>query len=562
MGNGTAESSTVNLKGVNLSGEQTAKLQYDVPPKDILVFVPGTTDPVNATPAQHQANASYWAENTLLLAKVKELKREYLDLHIMNEHYSWSGDNSKTEREKAGNGLRELLYARKKENGFGDPLYKGWIDKPVSLHLIGHSHGGNVINEFTKAIKKHGDFPKPWKIKSITYLSTPFFTKMHQLDTSHFHPSCRIVNVFNKYDLTQRVIADYTMRQLPHMLDHVKSDPNFIATEQGIRALDTEALGRLSLLTRLLGGLNDKTEGPELWRGMLGAIRVIRQGMAGAIAVAEKLNKDFPGVVSGRAKGIITTFAQSMQQWATTAETRFQARLNAQTHWYSNTYDRGKFLDDLDIGTLFQTLNAFLSFDQSLSGQLFNLVDDVIIGQLDLFDDTKTTPKDQVKGYTLIDVPVHKYDAYFGKREGQWARFITRLESTQAAYYGSPTQRLRMDFLLQLIAQFDYAKITQVIDGLNTLDWIVNDSRATHLQALQRTLENLRTELNNRNAQIVVPADITAGKSLKDQRGGVVYTAWVSHSVSRVDLYDEVKKALAPAFDSGKNPSYRVELRH
>lgn len=59
MANGTVESSTVKLSGVNLSGSQTAKLKYDVPPKDILVFVPGTTDPVNSTPAQHAANASY-----------------------------------------------------------------------------------------------------------------------------------------------------------------------------------------------------------------------------------------------------------------------------------------------------------------------------------------------------------------------------------------------------------------------------------------------------------------------------------------------------------------------
>jgi hypothetical protein len=194
MANGTVETSTVKLKGVNLSGAQTAKLKYDVPPKDILVFVPGTTDPVNSTAAQHAANAGYWqGKDDHMIARVKQLKSEYKDLHIMHEEFSWSGDNAKAEREKAGNALRELLYARRKNKDHGDALYKGWINKPVSIHLIGHSHGGNVINEFTKAIKAQGDFPKLWKIKSITYLSTPFFTTMHQADTSHFHPNCRII---------------------------------------------------------------------------------------------------------------------------------------------------------------------------------------------------------------------------------------------------------------------------------------------------------------------------------------------------------------------------------
>ncbi len=559
------ENSTATLKGVNLSGEQTARLKYDVPPKDILVFVPGTTDPVNATPTQHAANKSYWegGADDHLMEQVNKLKREYKDLHIMHEAFSWSGDNSKDERTKAGNRLRELLYAREKNAHQGDALYKGWKDKAVSLHLIGHSHGGNVINEFTKAIKEHGDFPKHWKIKSITYLSTPFFTKMHQADTSHFHPKCRIVNVFNKYDLTQRVIADYTMRQLPWMVDDVKNDPNFSLTIKGIRAIDTEGLKKLEILQRWLGGIDDKKEGPQLWTSMLGIFDAVRKGMKGAIAITAKLHKNFPDVISARSKGIITTLATALDAWATTADTRFRARLAAPTHWYANKYDRGIFLDDLNIGALFQALNAFLSFNQAtLSGQLFDLVDDLIIGQLDRFDDTKTSPKDQIKGFPIFDVPVYKYDKYNAKRDAQWAKFIARLESTQRSYNGAPNKRLRMDFLLQLFAQMQYEKIQAGIDGLNTLDWIVNDARAVQLKALQHTLESLKRELDSRACGIVMPEDIKAGVEFTKQRGGVAYTATVSHGVSHMDLYDEVKKVLVPAFDSGKNPAYQVEVRH
>lgn len=557
---------TATLKGVNLSGEQTARLKYDVPPKDILLFVPGTKDPINSTPTQHAANKSYWegGSDDHLMDRVKVLKREYKDLHIMHEAFSWSGDNSKDEREKAGNRLRELLYAREKNAHQGDALYKGWKDKAVSLHLIGHSHGGNVINEFTKAIKQHGDFPKHWKIKSITYLSTPFFTKMHQADTSHFDPKCRIVNVFNKYDLTQRVVADYSMRQLPWMVDDVKKDPNYYATIQAFHAIDTDLSKKLELLSTVTGGMDDKNEGPQLWTSMLGVLDLVRKGTKGAVALAAKLNERFPDVVSMRAKGIITTFAKSLEGWAITAEPRVKARLAAPSQWYSNKYDRGSFLDDINIGLLFQVLNAFLSFDQAtLSGQLFDLVDDLIIGQIDRFDDTKTSPKDQIKGFPIFDVPVHKYDRYYLKRDAQWAKFISKLESTQRQYNGARTKRLRMDFLLQLFAQMQqYEKIQDGINKLNKLDLVVNDSRAVHLKALQHTLESLKGELDGRSCGIVVPEDIKAGVEFLDQLGGVPYTALVSHGVSHMDFYDEVKKALVPAFDSGKNPGYHVEVRH
>ena len=556
--------STATLKGVNLSGEQTARLKYDVPPKDILVFVPGTTDPVNSTAAQHAANKSYWhgGADDHLMERVAVLKREYKDLHVMSEAFSWSGDNSKDERAKAGNRLRELLYARVKGPGHGDALYKGWKDKAVSLHLIGHSHGGNVINEFTKAIKEHGDFPKHWKIKSITYLSTPFFTKMHQADTSHFHPQCRIVNVFNKYDLTQRVIADYTMRQLPWMLDDVKADPSYAVMMKGVRAIDTDGLGRLANLKSITGWLS-ASEGLQLWTTMLSVFDAAREGMMAAIAIAARLHKNFPDVVSARSQGIVTTLARALATWAVTARGRFSARIDSDAPRFSHKYTRGLFLDDLNIGALFQALNAFLSFNPTtLSGQLFDLIDDLIIGQLDRFDDTKTSPKDQIKGFSIFDVPVHRYDRYNAKRDAQWAKFISRLESTQRSYNGAPNKRLRMDFLLQLFAQMPYERIQVGIDGLNTLDWIVNDARAVQLQALQSTLESLKRELDSRACGIVMPEDVKAKVEFIKQRGGVAYTATVSHGVSHMDLYDEVKKVLTPAFDSGKNPAYHVEVRH
>ena len=56
-----------------------------ISPKDVVMFVAGTTDPINTTAANHQANRDYWrstkADLKNLRASVKELKPQFNDLH-------------------------------------------------------------------------------------------------------------------------------------------------------------------------------------------------------------------------------------------------------------------------------------------------------------------------------------------------------------------------------------------------------------------------------------------------------------------------------------------------
>jgi hypothetical protein len=541
------------LTGVNGSAEQRAKLEYKVAPKDILVFVPGTTDPVNSTEAQHQANAGYWEENKLLMTKVKDLRKEFLDLHVLDQFFSWSGDNAKAEREKAGNRLRELLYARKSPAA----VYAGWVDKPVWLHLIGHSHGGNVINEFTKKIKAAGDFPKKWQIKSVTYLSTPFFQKLHQLDTTHFHPECRVLNVYNAYDLTQRVIADFTMRQLPAIIDRIKACS---AVDTFKRGKDNFTAVMDGLLT--VSAIDDTTEGPRIWRNAIAGLVTVQDGLDGVKTFIKELAKDFPDVMVAKPTSILLGFVDGLIAWVTGAITRFRARMAAPVSKWTDHYNTNKFLHDANLGVLFATLNGFLTFNRAtLTGSLFDMLDGILLGRIDVVDDTTNTPKAQVPSkFTIHDLPVKKYDKYFEQRERQFSRFITRAEALQLQYVASGSQRIRMDLILLFLAQFEYlAPLQAAIDKLDNLDYLINDDRAVQLQALVATLTAYRDELNARRCDIVVPADLS--QPLKEQRGGVVYLAWVAHSVSRQDLYPEVRDALIPAFGSGKNPAYKVSVK-
>lgn len=552
-----AADGSLALTGVDGRSEQRAKLEYKVAPKDILVFVPGTTDPVNTTKAQHDANKSYWDENKKMRLKVTDLRKEFLDLHVCMEWYSWSGDNAQAERVKAGGRLRDLLYARKSQPA----VYAGWVDKPVWLHLIGHSHGGNVINEFTKQIKAAGDFPKKWKIKSVTYLSTPFFKKLHQLDTTHFHPECRVLNVYNTYDLTQRVIADFTMQQMPGIIERVTAHPAVAHLKLGFSAL-IESLDGL----KQWGYIDDANEGPTIWRSTAASLEEINRGLKGVKTLIDELVVDYPDVFPDKPKRSLHVFLDSLIVWCTGAAAAFRARLARPVSRWSDHYNTALFLSDLSATTVVNILNGFLAFDPAtMKGTLFDILDDILLGRIDVVDDTSASPKAQVPAqYTIYDIPVRTYDPYSrAQKDRQYAKFITRAEQIQAQYVAGGSQRIRADLILLLIAQFDESKKVDKaalwVQGADIAFIAILKARSGFLASLSKTLMNYRAELIARRCDIVVSSE--AGLGMENQRGNIAYLAKKSHSISRQDLYPEVRDALIPAFGSGKNPAYKVSVQ-
>ena len=206
------------------SFERTATLTIEEHIVDIVMLVAGTQDPVNTDPNKHAANTKYWQSSTAnLWSELQKLKPQFIDLNLSEKFFSWNGDNNEKERNKAAERLLDLitrLYLKPAKEG--DTLkFEG---KEVHLHLIGHSHGGNVINQFTELITDSEmlskseypieELPEKWAIKSITYLSTPFFNDKHQLNHTKLHPDCKFVNVYNEYDITQRFIADFSLYNL------------------------------------------------------------------------------------------------------------------------------------------------------------------------------------------------------------------------------------------------------------------------------------------------------------------------------------------------------------
>ncbi|KPA12315.1 hypothetical protein MHK_007471 [Candidatus Magnetomorum sp. HK-1] len=207
----------------------------------VLVLVPGTTAPVNdlflfllgdENESSHSSRSgfSYWDE--CFIEDIFRLKKKIVNNNKDNVHFnfelytdfSWTGDNSHVERVMGGKRLARELNRK----------YSSlWSSNEVFFHLIGHSHGGNVINAFTNEISKGSIFFEKWYVKTIVYLSTPFFKKIEQPDASKLHKSVLIFNIKNKFDLTQRFIADFSI--IPSFKQATKNINDLLSTIKNIK---------------------------------------------------------------------------------------------------------------------------------------------------------------------------------------------------------------------------------------------------------------------------------------------------------------------------------------
>lgn len=75
--------------------------------------------------------------------------------------HQWSGANSALEREKGGDGLADMI--------------KRLDDEYAGIHLIGHSHGGNVANIAADLLGWGRKKKAAKRIASLTTVGTPFF---------------------------------------------------------------------------------------------------------------------------------------------------------------------------------------------------------------------------------------------------------------------------------------------------------------------------------------------------------------------------------------------------
>lgn len=588
--------------------QQTAARVAPVPQKqtardviNIVVMVGGTVDPINSDPKIRSASYRnpkvpappdpkvnndpdwYWGDNGPLLEELEKLHKKYRNLHIFKSH-GWTGDNSPINRRIAGAYLADRLSGGNGEEAW----YSGFRQSEVSFHLIGHSHGGNVINEFTRRAATSKAWPKQWKIRSITYLSTPFFTRLHPVDTGAFHKDCRILNVYCKYDLTQRVIADFSLHALTDVLRQVRASELMERISQV--KFDTGLLqsAMLSVDVQLTRKkiyqidpkvLMDAEEGRKLYDGVLATLSQIHAVFDKAREIIDRFNQGIDYPVPKELDAKLTKHRQVMSD---ALASKFRLRLNEIERGLRKTekaflarrksgkFPHHGFFDDLYVIEFLTPLARFLSVERSsLKGPLWDLVYELLKEQIHEFDNTKTSPEEQLRGTSfaarIVDLPITEKDEFFGKgKDAAFDKFISRLEGIEALYTEIPTQHVLMDLLFTLIAQMEPLRST-VASWATAVDWYEGMLRSQAWVKSKLGTQTAQDKLVLRFVQMLesyalIFKDRDCGPMQVDDPkrkaegalplGSIPYFAMEAHSTSRKELYPKVKTALEGQFDT------------
>jgi hypothetical protein len=558
----------------------------DVP--NIIVLVGGTVDPGNTHPTQRSASYRnpqlpqsqddadwYWGENPALWDTLERLRTTYNNLHLFTAH-GWTGDNSANNRRIAGAYLADRLCGGNRER----PYYPAFLQRDVSFHLIGHSHGGNVINELTRRAATSRDWPARWKIRSITYLSTPFFSRLHPVHTGVFHPDCRILNVFNRYDLTQRVIADFSL--LP--LNEVLKQAGISRVVEAFGALDFNSSllsdAFLSVLTTLprdaddswfrtnLQLMMDPTRAARLYDAVLRLLGQFRGVLAQVRQVITRLNQGITFPVATEVRGKVTNerkiMSNALAQRFLHALGQLEAGLSPTELAFTARRRRGQyplsgFFDDLHITQFLEPLIRFISVDRNtLRGPLCDLIHQLLVEQLDEFDNTSSSPVGQLQrtpfSGRVVQLDVSRKDRYSTKgKDTEFGRFISRLEGIETRYARSRSQTDLMDLLFTLLAHIEPLR-AQVASWAGAADWLEGGTR--FLAVRNRILSHLRLDqlsprmqLIARLAQVVESycvifrtrhcgqLQVNDPNKHPPAYGSLDYFLRESHSISRLDLY-------------------------
>lgn len=504
---------------------------------DVVMFVAGTTDPINTKALKHEANTTYWqASKENFWNKIKELKLQFLNLHIEGNFFSWSGDNDTLERNNAAIRLLDLLIR----------MYPGFKRKEVHLHLIGHSHGGNVINEFTNLIttEKGKAFPALWKIKSITYLSTPFFKKKHQLNHTKLRPDCKIINVHNEYDLTQQLVADFSLVNLEVFLQNFHMD-NFDKGIEVLKKIDTSAFHNLYDIS-----INDKTEGPFLWRETAKFLKGINILTSEFIKYIKSLEVKVASL--DKEKDEFVALLNKFLQWTYEAHNNFSA--NSSTR--KGGYGRSEFIQDLKLTSGVSILNELFDIKTGVKDSyVLHLLARVFAEKKGLTDSIEVnswSPKDQAKGLSVQDINITTHDPYHSRgKKAICDNFIS-------GAVGAMQRNNLEELLMRLFSQFikpQYMTIAYYV--LDVAEIFVSGDLDTQVTNLRKNIGRYGELVKKFHANLVTEQDKKTYKDILKTPGSVPYLATASHSLSHTQFWPQVESGLRGAFSSGKNPGYK-----
>ncbi|UJR83919.1 hypothetical protein [Sandaracinus amylolyticus] len=547
----------------------------------------------------------YWQDNPGLRAAIMSLHDSYTNLHVFTAH-GWSGDNSPYNREVAGKYIADRLCGAEGER----PYYAGFLSREVHFHLLGHSHGGNVINELCREAARV--WPSRWKIRTVVYLSTPFFQRLHQVDTGAFDPDCKIISATDEFDLTQRVLADFNLLQLNKVLELT----GFAAVGRAVSAaasscttsfagLDADLLPMLSSVhvvdTDTGWGVSpeirfDPTRSARVYGHLLGIFTPIREVLRQVRVVIDQLQQgiEYPASIEfvGRVSQGRSLISESLRRrWdhfineldgsIATTESALEARRA------SGVFEISGVLTDFE-SPAFMTVSRDLRVGVggggvpvpgSLTSPFTDLLVATLLEQIDVYDDTRTSPDRQLAGTpfasNIVELDITPHDSYPARTpfSSRARDFFERVTAIEARYQSRRAPDDLVDLLLTMLAQHGPVREMveewwPLLDELRRgIDWIYANlppffspggpgfGATTNLLSVLRSIVNLVdvawfwcTHLRERDVGgiAVDPPEKSPWRNRASDpyMGELAYLALVCHSQSRFDLYPEIKEEL------------------
>ncbi len=586
----------------NQNPNQVGATKQTCPIYDVIIIVAGTVDPVNnlrldekransfptknpydgaahdpSKPLESRKDTDYyWSGNPKFIDALIGFQKSHDHVHVFADH-GWSGDNCVKNRELAGKYLGEWLIGK----GY-KPALPSYLNRKVSFHLIGHSHGGNVINEFTKGIAKI-DWPADWKVKSYVYLSTPFFQKIHKPNPARNHGKAKVCNVFCKYDLTQTAIADFSLRQLTRVTDLVASAPkklkphvdkivSFDGNQFKALAAKPQIKVKWNGFTKLPSNEStwnmDPTQARNLYTSILTVLKEVKlifeeiKRMVAALNQYQNTRISEPfmkkglverrKIISDYVKGLIFAELDKVLAGIKPTEAALKARVA------SGVFPVTGFVSDMKVEAFILPLISFLQIDPAtLTGKIPELLYAAFKEQIEVFDDTLDTC-DHIHKIPIVPVDVSSKDGYYQLRNPQFFSFKGRLIAAEQAYMSHPTPYAFVHMALLLAAQIeeirDIMKKAQMLTNATAAAMTaygVVDRKSSFYLRMNDLIRVARAWLLVLNSRYCGGIEVPEKPRIDGMKyGSVGYLAMVSHSVSRAALYPQVDKFLRGQFDS------------
>ena len=574
---------------------------------NILVLIAGTTDPVNASTAKSKHANSYTKDTSQDLAlqnhesytqvpvnywdkkfkeQIEAFDDKYVNLVLFSFH-GWSGDNSKENREIAGAYLINRFCGANGEKAYYEET---WQNKPIHFHLLGHSHGGNVINEMTKQIEALGSkWPKEWKIKSLTYLSTPFFKKLHQVKVSEkfFHKDAEVLSLYNDFDMTQRMLADFSMETLSAEFEKLNTSALSKSINIFKTYIETFPIDNLKDYGWNKGYLTmGYQEGLELYNFTTEKLlQKLKKILAEIINIVNQLSeqktyevnhKDLKKKIDKKHHTIIEpTEAKNLKSFIQTIDKDVDAIIDklkavVKDNKNASTFSKLEYLKTLFADAEIQLIPNLIEFFninpatlQGTGNPLWDILYKILQHNIAYYDNTYTKPNIQFENSFLEDkitnVNVTSEDIYSSKIEAKnYYEFIKYIEEIEERYEKNKTQFNLLDLLFTLIANDKKAQnilniLSKIIKYINVAEYIGTGEVDVRLKLLRNLLTNINSVFEFRNFGKLEDSTHKLTQQLNEdtnpyndtlKRGSLMYFLIESHSTSRRRLHPRLKEFL------------------